>query len=65
MNIFGTGKAWIKAPITGTAILVCYTGSIVSATKGDLHGILLFCILADVIGIRRDKYIERFDNAGL
>lgn len=61
LSLFGKGKDWIKAPISGSTILVCYAGAIVSTYLEDIHGMLLWMILAEVIGARRDKYLEE-DN---
>jgi len=58
MNLFGKGKDWIKAPIAGTTILACHAGLLFRAWQGDLHGMLLFLILSEIVSARRDKYLE-------
>lgn len=62
MTLFGKGKDWIKAPISGTLVLVCYAGAVISTYRGDLHGFLLWMIMADLTSIRRDKYLENYDG---
>lgn len=44
---------WAKAPISGTAILVCYAGVVLCALSADLHGMLLFLLVA--IATERDR----------
>lgn len=61
LSLFGKGKDWIKAPIAGTAMLICFAGIIYSAVHGSIDRMLLWSILFEVISLRRDKYLEE-DN---
>ena len=59
LTLFGPGKEWSRAPISGTAILFCYVASVVALlVSNDLHAALLYVLLAEVFGIRRDRYLE-------
>lgn len=58
MTLFGKGKDWIKAPISGTLLLVCFGGLLFAAVTGNIERMLLWGILAEVVGLRRDRYLE-------
>lgn len=61
MNVFGKGHEWVKAPLSGTMILVCYAGAFLCAYLKDLHGVLLWLILQELVEARRNKYLEDLD----
>lgn len=63
LSLFGKGKDWIKAPIAGTLLLVCFGGLLFAAVTGNIERMLLWGILAEVVGLRRDKYLETVDEA--
>lgn len=61
MRLFGRGKEWIKAPIAGTMILICYAGAMIALYRHS-EEFLMWMILAELLGIRRDKYLEEWDG---
>ena len=63
MTLFGEGKDWIKAPISGTLLLVCFGGLLFAAATGNIERMLLWGILAEVVRLRRDKYLENEHDA--
>ena len=58
MTLFGKGKDWILAPIAGTQMLVCLAGVVWCAWTQDIHGMLLWGIMFEVVAHRREKYLE-------
>ena len=58
MTLFGKGKDWIKAPISGTLLLVCFGGLLFAAATGEHRTDASVGILAEVVGLRRDRYLE-------
>ena len=43
------GRDWMRAPLSGTAVVVCYGGFILDLCYHDTHGMLLWAILGMVI----------------
>jgi len=62
VTLFGKGKGWIKAPISGTLLLACFAGTLYGAVTGNVDRMLLWGILAEVVGLRRDRYLETFNG---
>jgi len=54
------GRDWMRAPISGTAAVVCYAGFILDLCYNDNHGMLLWAILGMVIAQGRGpRQMER------
>ena len=58
-GLFGKGRGWILAPVSGTTIIVCYVAGIVQAWHGDIHAMLLLGIMAEVVTLNRNAYLDR------
>ncbi len=63
LTLFGKGREWIKAPISGTAILVSSSACVYECLwTHDLKQATLWTILTAVWSMRRDKYLERINE---
>lgn len=61
--LLGKGREWIKAPISGTAIILAHLMCIFHwLWSGDWERGALWAILAAVWTIMRDKYLETVDE---
>lgn len=63
MNLFGKGRDWSLAPVSGSAIILAHFWSITHwFWLGDLEKAILWAILASVWTIQRDRYLENEDG---